>query len=267
MNNHENQVENSKFEMILHSAMEFPGVKIERSSFLRKELSKFYDTHIVNNAIATNPAQAGIKSEELDRIAKACISSETIKVSAISAAAGIPGGFAMAATIPADAAQFFAHIIRIMQKLVYLYGWQDMFNDEGGLDDETSNQLTLFIGAMAGVNAANMALSKIALMAAENVPKQLVRRALTQGMIYPIVKTTAKAIGIKMTKPIFAKGIGKLIPIVGAVASGGITYAIFKPMANRLKKYLETLPLASVGFYKDSQVNSGILEVSDLPVV
>jgi len=255
MNTQPIERESDKFEKVLRAAMEFPGVRINRANFLKRELSKYYDQDVVVKAIETNPAQAGISIKELDRIAKACINNETAKVSALSAAAGLPGGIAMVATVPADMAQFFAHIIRVLQKLVYLYGWQEIFGNEDGLDDETANKLTLFIGVMFGVNAANAAVSKIAFIAAQNVPKKLVQQALTKGTIYPIVKKVAKALGIQMTKAIFAKSVGKAIPVVGAVASGGITYALFKPMSKRLKKYLETLPMASVEFYEAKRDN------------
>lgn len=52
-----------------------------------------------------------------------------------------------------------------------------------------------------------------------------------------------------MTKQIFARGVGKVVPIVGAVLSGGITYSTYRPLANRLKKYLRELPIADVDFY------------------
>ena len=41
------QVKSNNFEMILHSAMKLPGIKIDRESFLRKELSKHFDDDIV----------------------------------------------------------------------------------------------------------------------------------------------------------------------------------------------------------------------------
>ena len=170
----------------------------------------------------------------------------------------------MAVALPADIAQLFGHIIRVLQKLSYLYGWQEMFsNEDSGLDDATSNQLTLFIGVMFGVNAANVTISKLALLAATQVEKTLVRKALTKGTIYPIVKAIAKAIGVKMTKKIFAKGVGKAIPVIGAVASGGVTFFIFKPMAKRLKQHLISLPTASVDFYVDShsKISDGIIDI------
>ncbi|MDR0325931.1 MAG: hypothetical protein LBI19_07570 [Oscillospiraceae bacterium] len=248
---------NNYFEMILRAALELPGVKINRESFLRKELSKYFDDDVVEKAIETNPAQAGLSIRNLEQRAKACIHYETAKVTTISAAAGIPGGFAMAATLPADIVQFFGHAVRILQKLIYLYGWQALFRgDDDGLDDETSNELTLFIGVMFGVGAANAAITKIANAAAIQTEKTLLRAALTKGTIYPIVNKIAKVLGFKMTKGIFAKGVGKAIPVVGAVISGGVTYIGFRPMAKRLQNYLIDLPLASVDFYKESSINN-----------
>lgn len=249
-----NTPEENKFEMVLQAAVKLPGIKINRAAFLTKELSKHYDDDVVKKAVSANPAQAGISVKNLEHIAKDCISFETTKVTAISAAAGIPGGFAMIGTIPADLVQYFGHVLRVLQKLVYLYGWQEMFLDtnEDGLDDGLASQLTLFVGVMFGVNAANAAIGKIAQVAAKKIPETLVRKALTKGTIYPIVKKVATAIGIKMTKEVFAKGVGKIIPVVGGIASGGLTLATFLPMANRLKKHLATLPMASVDFYKNS---------------
>ena len=260
--------ESGTFEKILRSAIELPGIRINRAEFLRKELSKYFDDDIVEKAIATNPAQAGLSHKNIERIAKACINYETAKVTAISAVAGMPGGLAMAATIPADIAQLFGHVIRILQKLIYLYGWQEMFRgDCDGLDDETANQLTLFIGVMFGINAANVAIGRIALGIATYAEKTLIQKALTHGTIYPIVKKIAKVLSIRMTKTIFAKGVGKIVPVVGAIASGGITFAFFIPMATKLQKYLISLPMSDVEFYIKSISDSKIIDIDFSDIV
>jgi hypothetical protein len=51
----------------------------------------------------------------------------TTKVAALSAAAGIPGGIALLGTISADLAQAPARVLRIAQKLAYLYSWPNLF--------------------------------------------------------------------------------------------------------------------------------------------
>jgi len=245
-------MEKIDFNMVLKSAASIPTVRIDRASFLKTELSKVYDEKVVSCAIERNPAAAGISKEEISNIAKKCINYETTKVTTLSALSGIPGGFAMVGTIPADLTQYFGHILRILQKLIYLYGWEELF-DKDELDDETSNILTLFVGVMFGVNGAAATLTKISASAAQRASKSIAQKALTKGAIYPVVKKIAQIIGVKMTKEIFAKGVSKAIPVLGAVGSGTLTYVTYKPMAFKLQKYLSTLKWADVEYYKNNE--------------
>jgi len=250
------------FETILHKAAKLPLIKVNRAEFLRRELKKYYDENTVNKAIALNPARAGISIGEIEKIAKACINFETKRVTALSAGAGLAGFKAMAVTVPADTAQFFGHVLIILQKLAYLYGWPDIFeSDEDELDNATSNELILFIGVMFGVSAANKAVFKIAEQAAVHIHARLLKEALTKGAIYPIVKSTAAKVGVKITKPIFAKGAAKIIPGAGALLSGGVTFALFRKMANRLKDHLSTLRMADVETYRGSRDKNDIIDI------
>lgn len=244
---------NNTFELALATASSLPMVHIDRKKFLFKELIKFCPKEQVDIAIQNNPAYAGIELSIIDKIAKSCINYETNKVSTISFAAGIPGGLTMAATIPADITQYFAHILRILQKLIYLYGWEEILPEDGKIDDDTSNMLTLFVGVMFGVNGAANTITKISASAAQKASKDIAAKALTKGTIYPIVKKIAQVLGVKMTKDIFAKGVSKVIPIVGGVASGGLTYVTYKPMAYKLKKHLATLKWCDVNYYNNTQ--------------
>lgn len=92
------------FELTLKIAASLPMVHIERKSFLRKELSKYCTETQIDKAIEVNPAYAAVSINIIDKIADSCIACETNKVSAISFAAGLPGGISMAGTIPADLA-------------------------------------------------------------------------------------------------------------------------------------------------------------------
>lgn len=109
--------------------------------------------------------------------AKSCIRAETTRVTAISAAAGIPGGFAMIGTVPADLAQYFGHILRILQELIYLYGWQELSVDSEEMNEETKNLITLFVGIMFGVNGAVNTVNRIA----GQVAKQVAKKASSKG--------------------------------------------------------------------------------------
>lgn len=240
----------NNFEMVLSAAAQLPGVRIDREKYLAGALTKKFSPEVVATAIDSSPAAAGIKPEELDAIADSSIRYETAKVTALSTAAGIPGGFAMAGTVPADLAQYFAHVIRITQKLAYLYGWSHIFEgSEEEVDDETKNLLLLFIGVMFGAQGATEAVNKLSAMAATTIAKKLPQKALTKGAIYPVVKKVAGYLGVKMTKDVFAKGVSKAIPVIGGIISGGITLATYAPMCLKLKDYLSQLEVADPEAY------------------
>lgn len=232
---------------IILLALKVPGVKIDRAKFLQKELFKNHPQDVIDRAIETTPAQAGIASEEVDKIADEVIKFERNAVSGISVALGMPGGVAMAATIPADIAQYYGYMIRATQKLLYLYGFPELdTSDEAiALDTETINSLTVCLGVMYGVANANNAIKAMAKALAGGVEKQLMKKALTKGAIYPIVRTVGKWFGVRMTKEIFAGFFKKAIPVVGGVVGGGITYASFKPCCYRLKDVLQDTMLSN----------------------
>ena len=262
-----NRKDTDLFQSIVYQSLQIPGVRINRDEFLRRTLSKHFHEDVVNQAVKKNPASAGIKVEDLNRISKSCINHETGKVTSLSAVAGLPGKFGALVAIPADLTQYFAHVIRVMQKLIYLYGWEDVFDDTDGIDDETLSYITIFMGTMFGVKAANQLVQKIAFNAAVRANKVIAAKPLTKGVIYPIVRKIAISLSLRMNKKIFASGVSKMIPVAGAFTSGGLTYVTFRPLANRLKVHLESLPQADVNFYInniDEDNDEIIIDVSDI---
>ena len=237
--------------------MKVPGVRINRADFLRKELQKNHPQNIIDDVVAHNPLHAGISTDEIDKIAAEVIQFERNCVSGISAALGMPGGVAMAATIPADIAQYYGYMLRATQKLLYLYGFPEINTEEQGqlLDSETMNVLILCMGVMYGAAGANNALKATAKALATGVEKQLLRTALTKGTIYPIVKSVSKWFGVKMTKDIFAGFFKKAIPVAGGIIGGGITYLSFKPCCDKLKATLQNTMLSNPNFMSDDNVS------------
>ena len=98
-------------EKIMARAASLTGVRIDRGSFLRAELKKRCPEVDADYAVETTPLEAGVSPSDIDAIALAVVDFETQKCAAISFLAGIPGGVAMAGTIPADLAQYFAHAL------------------------------------------------------------------------------------------------------------------------------------------------------------
>lgn len=232
---------------IIVQAIKLPGVHVSRASFLQKELFKNHPQEVIDKAISTNPAKAGISADEISKIADEVIKFERNCVSGISVALGAPGGWAMAATIPADIVQYYGYTLRATQKLLYLYGFPEINTDEEGLmlDSETLNAIVICLGVMNGVAGANNAIKAMAKAFATGVEKKLLNMALTKGAVYPLVKSVMKWFGIKLTKSLFAGAVKKAIPIVGGVVGGGVTFLSFKPCCYRLKDALSDTMLSN----------------------
>jgi hypothetical protein len=222
------------------------GVRIDRRHFLTSELRRRgVSEEVITRAVADRPAAAGVPLETLDVIARQAIAFETKKSATIAFASGLPGGFAMIGTVPADVAQFYVHAFRIMQKLCYLYGWQSFLDDCLEVDDETLGKLGAFLGVMMGVAGASNAVTGFAsTVVAPAVQKQIASKALTKTAYYPLIKQTLKRVGVQINKQIFAKAVAKVVPVIGGVLSGGLTYATLRGGSRRLMSHLRTLPPA-----------------------
>lgn len=249
---------------ILRRAATLKGVTIDRETFLRTELSKKCPPDVVEDAIATNTQSAGVSLEIMDELADAAISLETRKVSGLSALAGLPGGLAMFGTIPADIVQYFAHSLRIEQKLAYLYGWESFLNEDDEVDDETMYRLILFLGVMMQVGSVNVSLTKFAAQTAKvGVAKTIQKQALTKTFWYVPLKKVLRVVGVNVTKKSFAEVVAKGVPVVGGVVSGGLTYATFHPSAISLKKHLRTLPQATGVTLSEEEMEAVLKQIDE----
>lgn len=234
--NEENQ-ENSLtlWNKVLSTSLKLPFVKVDRQEFLTKELTKFCTPMEVMTALDDTPLRV-LNKKEIDKLANQCINYHLTMVCGTSALMGLPGGWWMAGTIPGDLTQFYGHILALMQKLIYLYGWPSLTDVNNQLDDESLNIMTLFVGAMMGNKLAVEALTKVVGQISKNASIKI-----SEGVMAHYAIKIAQWIGINMTKEGFAKGMGKVIPLVGAPVSATITYYTFRPMARRLKRHLDEL--------------------------
>ena len=220
---------------VLETSLKLPFVKVDRDEFLTKELSKFCTPMELITALQDSPVLV-LSKKEIDKLANQCISYHLTMVCGTSALMGLPGGWWMAGTIPTDITQFYGHILSLMQKLIYLYGWPSLTDVNKQLDDESLKIMTLFVGAMMGNKLAVEALTKVVGQVSKNAGIKI-----SEGIMAQYAIKIAQWIGISMTKESFAKGVGKVLPLVGAPISATITYYTFRPMARRLKTHLDEL--------------------------
>ena len=224
-------------EDIITTSIKLPGVKVNRDKFLAEQ---FAGTGVnVQDIITFGPIDAGISREEISNLANKLIIKRTSQSSAASFVTGIPGGLAMAATIPADVMQFFGMALRLAQELSYLYGGGDLWSD-GQIDDEkVKSQLIMYCGVMFGVSGAVSGVRVLSTQIAKTTLKKLPQKALTKTFWYPMIKQIGKALSIKVTKATVAQGVSKAIPVIGGVISGGLNFASMMPMAKRLSAALD----------------------------
>ncbi len=228
----------------LAKVVRVPGVRVNRDDFLRQELRKLsLSDDTIARAIDSNPLLAGVALTEIDRLAEEVISYETNKSAAISFVAGLPGGFAMLGTIPADLMQYYVHALRIMQKLAYLYGWGDLLPDGRDADDDTLGVLAVFFGVMLGVGGAAQSLTAFARVAAKTAyQNHATKRALMSITWYPVVKHSLRLIGINITKSTAARGFAKIVPVIGGFVSSGLTFMALQSQSALLKEHLREIP-------------------------
>lgn len=241
-------------EDIITKTIQIPGVKVNRKQFLAEQFAS--KANNLEEILDKGPIEAGIKREDIKLLSKKLILTRTSQSSIASFVAGIPGGLAMAATIPADTLQFFGMTLRLAQELSYLYGAQDLWKD-GTIDDEkVKNQLILYCGVMFGVSGAVSGVRVLSTQLSKTALKKIPQKALTKTFWYPILKKIASYIGVSLTKKTFAQGVSKAVPVIGGVISGGINFASMMPMANKLNDTLEkaTFNYSDEEFNKDIEI-------------
>lgn len=258
MNEQTNIEKEVALESIVTTAVQIPGVKVNRNKFLAETFS---DIDIpIQEILDLGPVAAGVSQETLAKISGKLIFNRTSQSSIASFVTGIPGGLAMAATIPADVLQFFGMSLRLAQELSYLYGAQDLWQD-GQIDNEkVKTQLLLYCGVMFGVSGAVSGVRVLSTQIAKTTLKKLPQKALTKTFWYPMIKQIGKALSIKVTKNTVAQAVSKSIPVISGVISGGLNFASLLPMANRLQSALNS---ASFN-YTEEDLEKDLIEIESI---
>ena len=225
---------------VLQQVVKLPVVKVDRSKFLVDKFSKQLDPKDIPRLLEEGPT-ALLSQDILDKVADSCIKDNVLRASGTSVLAGLPGGILMALTIPTDVAQFYAFSLKLAQELGYIYGFNDLWASRNDLSEEAKNTLLLYLGVMLGVNSAGALLRSGGVSVAKHVMKTVPQKALVKTLWYPILEKILKIFGVTLTKGGLAKGMGKVIPILGGVISGGLTYTTMKPMGKSLQRELSKL--------------------------
>lgn len=221
-------IKSGDVDVLLAYLLNTPGARVDREKFLAK-LYKVSEDDIRNNNYTVSFAKR-------KHLANYRIKSNVRNSSGMSFLSGIPGGLAMAGTIPADIVQNMIYSIRLVQELVYIYDYQDVLDADEKIE---SDRLMMFLGVMFGVQGAASMVRVMSANAAKYTSKKIMNTALTKTVWYPILKKVSKVVASKtLTKKGLAGAASKTIPVIGGVASGGVTYFSMSHEAKRLNEEL-----------------------------
>ena len=129
--------------------------------------------------------------------------------------------------------QFMGNALSLVQKIAYIYGYSDFCDENGEPDDQMEHMLTLLVGAMVGVDAAGKAVAELGEMIAKGIVNSS-RHGFFKLSLWKI--TGAAAAGV--SKVNFARGVAKIVPVIGGVISGGITLLTLRLWGRKLKHTL-----------------------------
>lgn len=213
---------------IINGAMKVPGVKVNREEFLEKELKGKVPDKMIEDALVYGTKKAGIPIELIEKMAKNTINSKALLTVTASFLSGMPGGLiGLLGGSSADVIQYYANFFNLAQKLMYLYGYQDI----NELDSSQEDVMIVVLGVASGVEVANAFLKKVL----NETAVKLQEKAIANQVLIILGKKSATRISEEQIAKIF----GKAVPIIGGLISGIISASTFKPMAKRLNKSLK----------------------------
>ena len=175
---------------------------------------------------------AGVPVELIEKLAKNAINSKSLLTVTASFVSGLPGGLiGLLGGSSADVIQYYANFLNLAQKLMYLYGYQDISD----LDSSQEDIMIVVMGVASGVEVANAFLKKALPGATKKAFDKILLKQVSRRTVSVLGKKYATRVGEEQV----AKIAGKAIPFVGGILSGAISATTFKPMAKKLNTYLK----------------------------
>ena len=223
------------FEKSFELALKVPGVKVNRTAFLKHQLRP-YISDVKLDQISQKRTYDIAEDKILDIVANATIKNHVRTVTLLSAASGFPANPLIAVGLAsADVAQYFAQVLMLSQKIAYIYGFPDLMDENENFTEVSKSMLFVLLAVAFGCKVGDQKIRLVLAALAKGVEKRLPKQALMHTWWYPIVKKIAPWFAKRMTKEKLGAIVGKAIPLIGMPLSGGFTYFSFRKAAKHLK--------------------------------
>lgn len=230
---------------LMNGLLSIPGAKIHRQEFLQEVLLPYVsDKDKLKNVDNIRPWSL-VSHGSLDLIAKERISYRKKIVTTTSFLAGLPGGFGMFASVPADVVQYQYHLLVLAQELAYLYGMPEFYDENGNATEQTTQALVvMFFGMREAIgHGAREGVEQFIKAVAKGAPERIAHLKWGNTALFRAIKEIAKWLGIKggqdISKKEIGKAAGKVIPIFGGLISGGLSCFLFGKDSNRFLIFLQ----------------------------
>jgi hypothetical protein len=138
------------FEKSFELALKIPGVKVNRTAFLKHQLRP-YISDAKLNLISEKKTYDIAEGKILDLVANATIKNHVRAVTLLSAASGVPANPLIAVGLAsADIVQYFAQVLMLAQKIAYIYGFPDLMDENENFTEVSKSMLFVLLAVAFG---------------------------------------------------------------------------------------------------------------------
>lgn len=190
--------------------------------------------------LATEPPHRFLSVKVLNHIANQEIRRHSELLAMGSAGSSLTGCVATWVGIPTELAQYSVNLVLLIQKLAYLYGWDDFYT-YGAVTTETRARITFLMGSMLGIREADELLRRACHSYQGQVSITPMRYAGDRSPIDKVITEISKRLLVLSAKGGITAWVGRKAPLIGVTLGASTSYILVKPSLVRLKVFLRDL--------------------------
>lgn len=243
------------FKTVVERFLMMNGLKVNREAFLRDAFSEYPE--LMGRIIAEGPQEV-FDIEDLRRKASEVIDKDALGTSIISGITGLTSIIGLSLVgVGVDEVQSTAYIVRLAQKIAYLFGEDDFRKLP---DVQSQCHILLLLGAMYGVDCATELLEKGIIVGGKKLGAALSKKALKKAGTEQLMQRILNEIAGRIGKQALESYVSKGFVVVGSAVSGAATWMSFRPLGEHLADvYLAAYkkkrnPLRRMKLKKDSRI-------------
>lgn len=227
------------WDRILNILLRSDMTRVNRVEWLTDVLYPFLSITELEQ-LATEPPHRFLSVKVLNHIANQEIRRHTELLAIGSAGSSLTGCVGTWVGIPTELAQYSVNILLLIQKLAYLYGWDDFFT-YGSVTTETRARFTFLMGSMLGIREADELLRSACTLYQGQVSITPMRYLGKESPIDKVIAEISKRLLILSAKGGITAWIGRKAPLIGVTLGATSSYLLVKPSLVRLKVLLRDL--------------------------